>query len=328
MTVPIGVCSAAHVHAGAYASILSDLDGAELVGVTDEDDERGAAFADEHGIAFLPTDELLARVDGALVCSTNARHRSWVKRAADAGVDVLCEKPLAPTHEAALDVQTLAERAGIRLGVAMPLRFSEPARRARERFLNGEIGDLRAISGTNRGRMPGDWFVDPAEAGGGAAMDHTVHLVDLVHWLTGERVAEVYAELGTRMHDLPVEDVNVLSMELESGVGFLLDGSWSRPDEWHTWGDATVELTGSDGVLAADCFDQSFRLTRATGDDRGIRSVYWGEDPNARLLANFVDAVREDRTPETSAGEGVDAVAVVEAVYESDRRGEPVTVEY
>lgn len=322
----VGICSAAHVHTDAYAGILADMDGVNLVGVADEDAERGRDAATRHDTDYLATDDLVDAVDAAVICSTNADHRDWVQTCADAEVDVLCEKPLAPTLAEAEEIAEIVEESGIALGVAMPLRFSEPARRAAETLESGRLGAIRSISGTNRGQMPGGWFADPEESGGGAVMDHTVHIVDLVYHLTSEAPAEVYCLSGTRFHDVPVEDVNVLSMELTDGTQFLLDGSWSRPDEYPTWGDATLELTCADGTVAVDCFDQTLRHTADSGDQQGVNSVFWGSDPNAGLIRDFVDAVRDGRDPEITAEDALVAVATVEAAYESHERGEPVQV--
>jgi predicted dehydrogenase len=328
MTVSLGILSAAHLHSNAYASVVDGLDDAELVGVADDDEERGREFAADHDTEFAAAGDLLEAADGVVVCSANADHVRWVEAAADAGVDVLCEKPLAPEVAEAERIVGTCEAAGVHLGVAMPLRFSHPARDTKERLTEGELGELRAISGTNRGKMPDGWFADPDASGGGAVLDHTVHIVDLVHWLTGERVSEVYAETATRIHDVPVEDVNVLSMELTDGTQFSLDGSWSRPERWDFWGDATVELVGDDAVLSVDCFDQTFEHTRDGEAADGVQSVYWGTDPNEGLIADFADAVLDGRPPEISGSEGVDAVRVVAAAYESAERGEPVAVTY
>lgn len=327
MTVSVGILSAAHVHADEYARLLAAREGVEFVGIADEDANRGRETADRHGVDYVPdADALLDRIDGALVCSTNARHAEWIDRAADANVDVLCEKPLAPTLEAARGIADRWRRSGIGLGVAMPLRFSEPAVRARTALESGEIGDVISISGTNRGRMPGGWFVDPDESGGGAVVDHTVHIVDLVVHLTGERVEEVYAETGTRFHEIDVEDVNVLSMRLTDGTTFLLDGSWSKPDAWHTWGDAALEFVGREGTIAVDCFDQSLRHTRASGADEGVNAVFCGTDPNAGLVRDFVTSVADDRDPAVTPADALEAVAVIEAAYESAATGRPIEV--
>ncbi len=327
-TVRIGILSAAHLHAGAYAGQLASLEGAELVGVADTDDERGREFAESHDVDYLDADAILKRADGVIICSTNANHRDWAERAAEAGAHVLSEKPLAAESDDARAIVDACASAGVRLGVAMPLRFSLPARKAKEALEDGMVGSVHSIAGTNRGKMPGSWFTDPDAAGGGAVMDHSVHIVDLVHWLTGERVAEVYAETGTRFHDLPVEDVNLLSMELTDGTQFSLDGSWSRPDSWDFWGDATVSLVGTEATVDVDCFAQKLKYTDDRTDGDGVQSLYWGTDPNGGLIADFVEAVREGRPPEITGSEGVEAVAVVEAAYESAERGEPVDVEY
>ena len=157
-------------------------------------------------------------------------------------------------------------------------------------------------------------------------MDHTVHVVDLVHWLTGTRVGEVYAETATRFADIAVEDVNVLSMALEDGTPFLLDGSWSKPDEWESWGDATLEATGRRGVLDLDVFAQRFRVTRDAAPS-GVSSVFHGTDPNRRMLERFVETVRGSDSA-SPGGDAADAVAVVEAAYESAAAGKSINVKY
>jgi len=328
VSLDVGVLSAAHVHTDGYAAELSRRTDLSFVGVTDGDERRGTTCADRHGTEYVADpDELLGRIDAGVICAPNADHRAWIERAAAAGVHVLCEKPLAPTLEAARAIVELWRESEVNVGVAMPLRFSEAATRAKRALEDGEIGRIGAISGTNRGKMPGGWFVDPEEAGGGAVMDHTVHIVDLVEHLTGRTVSEVYAEIDTRFHEIPVEDVNVLSMSLSDGTPFLLDGSWSKPESWHTWGDATVEFVGSEGALAVDTTDQSVAHTVASGPEAGVHTVSHATDTSAALIADFVASVREDRDPMTTPEEGVRAVAVVEAAYESAERGEPVAVE-
>ncbi|WP_266079982.1 Gfo/Idh/MocA family protein [Haladaptatus caseinilyticus] len=328
MTVRIGICSTAHLHADSYAASLSDRTNTELVGVTDVGDhvDNTRSKADEYGVDYLDPDKLLAEADGVIVCSTNADHVAWVERAADAGVDVLCEKPLAPTVTEAQEMVNTCQEADINLGVAMPLRFCQPVRNAKTAMENGVLGELKFLSGTNRGQMPGGWFVDCEASGGGAVMDHSVHILDIVRWITGEEVQEVYAETDTRFHDISVEDVNLLSMTLTDGTEFVLDGSWSKPDEWDFWGDATLRLVGTEGVVSIDCFDQKIKQTRDTGDP-GIQSVYWGSNPDDGLVADFVNAVAENRPPLKTGADAVNDVAVIEAAYESAERTKSVTVE-
>jgi len=330
VTVAIGILSVAHGHANSYAQALRRIEGAELVGVADGDAERGQSFAERHDIEYADAASVLDWSEGAIVCAANADHLRWVERAADAGVDVLCEKPLAPSAEAAQAAVDACEAAGVGLGVAMPVRFNEPIRRAKAAVNAGEVGDVQAYVGTNLLKASGvsGWFVDPDLSGGGAIMDHSVHVVDLVRWISGQEVAEVYAESGTAFGDRSVEDIDVLSMSLDDGTPVTHDGSWRQPDEWDNWGDVTLRIVGTDGVIEVDCFDQTLRHTQDTGEDPGIDAVFWGSDMDEALIRDFVGAVHDDRLPAIPGSEGVREVRVIEAAYASVDHGAPVAVEY
>lgn len=328
MTVRIGICSTAHLHADSYAAALTDYPDAEFVGVTDTQDnaEDCRLKADEYGVDYLDSTELFDTADGVIICSTNANHLAWVERAADAGVDILCEKPLAPTFDEAKRIVDTCRDANVHLGVAMPLRFSQPVKNAKTAMENGVLGDLRFLSGTNRGKMPGGWFVDNDSSGGGAVIDHSVHILDIVRWITGEEVQEVYAESDTRFHDISVEDVNLLSMTLTDGTEFVLDGSWSKPEEWDFWGDATLRLVGTEGVMSIDCFDQKIKQTRDT-EKPGVQSIYWGSNPDKGLIEDFVEAVAKNRPPSKTGADAINDIAVVEAAYESIDETKPISIE-
>ncbi|WP_435361698.1 Gfo/Idh/MocA family protein [Haloarchaeobius sp. DFWS5] len=332
LPVRLGLLSTAHVHTGGFARLLSERADVEFVGLTDDDEQRGRRAADEYDVPFLGLEALLDDCDGVLVFSTNTTHGKWVRAAADADVDVLCEKPLATDRDEAADLAATCEAAGVNLAMLMPLPFTDPARRAKRAYDDGAIGDLTMAVGTNRAKLRNrhetGWSADEEHAGGGAVMDHTVHIVGLVRWLTGREVTSVHAELATMQDGPETETINVLSMELDDGTPFTLDGSWDRPEEWHYWGDATLSLFGDDGDLHVDCFDYTFRETRDSGDDPGIASTYWGEEPNEALLVDFIDAIRAGREPEVSGRDGVREAAVCVAAYESAAAGRPVEVKY
>ncbi len=329
MTLSLGLLSTAHSHANSYVSVAEGIPDAEFVAVADADDERGRRFADRHGLTFEAAEAVLDRADAAVVCAANADHVEWVERAAGAGVDVLCEKPLATTGDRADDAVEACAAAGVSLGVAMPVRFTEPVRRAKRAVDTGEVGEPKAFVGTNLLQQKASgWFTDPDLSGGGAVMDHSVHVVDLIRWLSGQEVAEVYAEPGIQFSDTPVEDVDVLSMSLEDGTPATHDGSWRQPEEWDYWGDVTLRVVGTEGVVEVDCFDQTLRHTRDTGDDPGIDSVYWGSNMDEGLIREFVASVREGRDPAVTGREAAREVRVVDAAYRSLETGRPEPVEY
>lgn len=327
-SISIGILSTAHVHTDVYSEKLATSENVDFVGIAGKDAEDGREIASCYGTTYMETDDLLTQADGVVICSPNATHIDWVRLAADAGVDVLCEKPVAPEYDTALEIAELCKNAGINAGVCMPLRFNPLTREVYDNFNDGAIGNLRYITGTNRGMMPGGWFINPELSGGGAVMDHTVHILNAVRWITDLEVTEVYAEIGSLMHDIPVEDVNLLSMELEDGTPFTLDGSWSRPKHWDTWGDISLELLGTDGTLGFDSTELGITVTKDSGDEPGIQSVGFGADSNAELIRDFVKAVATDQAPQTTIRDGAIEVAVIEAAYESAERGKPISVEY
>ena len=77
----------------------------------------------------------------------------------------------------------------------IPVRYNATVVRAKQMVDEGKLGRILAMKGTNRGRNPGGWFIDPKLSGGGAVMDHTVHVADIMRWITGAEVKDVYAEV-------------------------------------------------------------------------------------------------------------------------------------
>ncbi|MGE5623640.1 MAG: Gfo/Idh/MocA family protein, partial [Methanocella sp.] len=176
------------------------------------------------------------------------------------------------------------------------------------------------------GRMPGGWFVDPDQAGGGAVMDHTVHVVDLMRWFLGREVVSVFAEVGySLLHPgLGIDDAGLLSMELEGGAFATLDASWSRPKTFPTWGDVTMEIVGTSGVLSLDAFAQNVAVYsdlegRATLDN-------WGDDMNRALIEDFVESVRTGKPVKITGHDGLKAMEVALAAYRAHALGRTVRI--
>jgi predicted dehydrogenase len=316
----------AHVHAPGYAHRVAASPGTELVAIADDDEERRQdAVARFGGEAYADHDELLARddVEAVIVMAETARHRALVAAAAEAGKHVLCEKPIATTRADGLAMVDDCRKCGVRMGTIFPMRFNLPVIALRRAILDGAIGRPLAAKGTNPGQAQPGWFRDPALAGGGAVMDHVVHVADLLRWTFATEIVEVYAEIDTRFYPgLAVDDLGILMLRLANGMTASLDASWSRPKTWPTWGGVTLDVVGERGVLAIDAFSERLRLV----EDRGPRHVYlpWGEDPDLALLDGFVAAVRAGTDPPVTGEDGVRALEVALAAYESARRGRPV----
>jgi len=324
----VAILSTAHMHAYSYVRALRELPSASLAALWDNDAERGRARAAEWGTVFeADLARALDRCDAAIICSENVRHRELTLAAARAGKHVLCEKPLATTVDDAREMVRACREAGVILGTAFPVRHASALLDLRTAIQTGALGRVLMIRGTNRGTNPGGWFVDKTLSGGGVITDHTVHVVDAIRYITGEEITGVYAEADTRFSpDLGVEDCALLTMTLSGGGFASLDPSWSRPDKaFPTWGDVTMQVSGTEGVATFDYLAQHTKLY-SNAAVRGAQ-VGWGEDGDALLIEDFVAAVREGRPPLASGEDGLRAVEVVRAAYESVASGQPVPVE-
>jgi len=194
-----------------------------------------------------------------------------------------------------------------------------------EQVKSGAVGKVLAIRGTNRGSNPGGWFIDPALSGGGAVIDHTVHVADLNRVLLGTEATEVYAEIGNGFNHQDWDDTGFLNISYGDGVFATLDTSWSRPKTYPTWGDVTLQVVGTKGVLDLDMFAQS---VSEYNDTKGsVAWPFWGSNIDAGLIADFVKLTAGEDVPRIATGvDGLRALEVALAAYRSAKAGEPVAV--
>jgi predicted dehydrogenase len=327
----IGLLSAAHLHVDAYVANLR-ASGAEVIGLTDDDPGRGRAWCTAHDVPWFDrADALLAAdLDGVVVCSETADHRRDVELAAAAGVGVLCEKPLATTDEDAAALVAACTAAGVPLLTAFPMRFSPPMREVRELLAGGALGEVYAAMGTNQGELPmrhRAWFVEPTRSGGGALMDHVVHLADVLRWYLGAEVTEVYATTNRLLHapTVTVETGGLVMLRFDSGVFASVDCSWSKPDVYPTWGGLRLDLVGERGIVGVDAFAQ--RLTIHGGPDGPLAWPEWGSDANQGLIDDLLAVLREEAAPTVTGEDGLAATRVALAAARSAALGEPVRLD-
>ena len=314
------------MHSRSYLSALRERPDVGWLGLTDErnpDLARGVAL--DMGIDCIArADDLLARVDAVVITSANVEHRDMALAAARAGVHALVEKPVATRIADALEMVQAFARAGLVLGTAFPCPFSPAFRALEARASAGEFGRLLAIRGTNRGSMPGGFFIELERSGGGAVIDHTVHVADLLRRLTHSEPARVHAEIGHGMYHQRWDDSGLLTIEMANGVFATLDCSWSRPSSYPTWGDVTLKVIGSAAGAEASLFGQ--HIVHYPAEATPPRWVSWGSDLDALMIDDFICAVRDRRAPLCSGVDGLQALKVALASYESSRRGAPVAI--
>lgn len=330
----IGIMSFAHLHAEAYIQNLRQIPGVQMIGFSDTDEERGARFAATFDTPWYRTHEALLaeQPDGVIVCSENARRRELVELAANAGVHVLCEKPIEVTLADAEAMRDVCEQNDVFFMTAFPVRFAPPVRQTKEQIARGELGRIYGINGINHSEIPRAhraWFAQRALAGGGAVMDHTVHLVDVMRWFFDAEVTEVYAEVDNLFYpgEVDVDTAGIVLLTFENGVFASMDCSWSRPTTYPRWGHFKMDIVGENGFLVLDNMAQQFTVY-SKRLARNPTWVNWGPNANQAMVEEFAASIREQRPPSVTWRDGYEALRVALACYESAAAGQPVHLQH
>jgi predicted dehydrogenase len=332
---PLGVAllGAAHLtHAWAYARALTESSAARVVGIHDAEPQHARWIRQDFGVPFVDdARELVASpdVDAVVVCSANADHRAHVELAASLGRHVLCEKPVATTVEDARAMVAACEAAGVQLHVAFVSRFLPLVARARDAVRDGRLGDVIGLVGGNRGRPPlppsyPAWITDPVAAGGGALIDHSVHVTDVMRHVSGLEVCAVSAEAGSLLWECGVDDVAIMSLRFENGAVGSVDPSWSVPAD-NPWDyDFYLRLVGTEGSLdITDAAESLLVVSARDGGPRGLRRTSFAQDADRAMIEGFLASVRAGSVQEPCAtGEdGLRALEVALAGYRSASSG-------
>jgi myo-inositol 2-dehydrogenase/D-chiro-inositol 1-dehydrogenase len=318
--VNLSIIGFEHVHAPHYLACLRRMPNVQVGAVAEPDAKRLELHAQLlEGVAvYTDYRKMLQEVSsaGVIVCSANVKHKEMVIDCARAGIPILCEKPIATKAADAREMLAICQAHDVPLGMCFPGRFSTVLSQARKIIHAGNLGKVLAVKSTNHGTMPGDWFVNPQLAGGGAIIDHTVHVVDALRWLFGAEFTHVFTHAATRLYDLPVEDVALLTLEMSNEVIVTLDTSWSRPTRsFPIWGDVSLVIVGTDGILNLELFPWTLNyFSEEVGKHLAIAH---DGDLNQQLLDNFVTAAEGKRSLSPSGTDGLRALEVVEAAYRS-----------
>lgn len=266
---------------------------AELAGVASSSSTSATRAARSLGVArpYGSVDELLAdtEIDVVHVCTPNTTHAHIALAALDAGKHVVCEKPLATSVGDAAALARRAEATGLTATVPFVYRFHPMVREARARVAAGETGRLLSVTG---GYLQ-DWLAEPladdwrvsSELGGPsrAFADIGSHLVDLLEFVTGDRIARLNATTRTvygqraNNHDIATEDLVALVVEMRGGaVGTLLI-SQVAPGRKNS---LVLEIAGT---------EQSIRFDQERPDE-----LWLGRQVGSQLILRDPDAMSPD----------------------------------
>ena len=325
-----------------HAMSLRDIDGARLVAVCDVVPEKAEKMAREYGCAaYTDLDEMLKQqpeIDLGHVCVPSGLHAEIGIRAARAGKNVITEKPIDVTVEAADRLIAACREAGVLLSCISQHRFDDAMLQVKAALDAGKFGQLnfggshtkwyRSQEYYDSGDWRGTWELD----GGGALMNQSVHYVDLLQYVLGP-VEEVQAYCATRAHQrIEVEDIAAAVLRFRSGAVGMLEGNTTAWPGYQTrldiYGETGSVIIENDEIRAWNFMDGTPNPGATGGNGGGgAASAAIPYRSHMRQIADVVEAVREGRPPRITGEDARHPLAIICAVYEAARTGKPVRIQ-
>lgn len=331
-----------------HAEAIGQVKGAKLVAVADVAAGAAERLAGKYGAeAYTDFREMIARpdLDAVCLCVPSGLRMEIAETCAKAGKHILSEKPLEVTTKRIDRIVSACDKAGVLLGCIFQSRFSDDSLLIKKAIEQGRFGKLilgsadikwwRSQEYYGTGAWRGTWKLD----GGGALMNQGIHYIDLLQWFMGP-VKAVTAQSALVGHTgLEVEDIATAMLEFENGAFGTIEGSTAT---WPGYS-ARIEIFGLDGsAILEDGKLKAWNFKKSKPQDKAILAALNEEsalgsgaaDPLASLkteghrrqIDDFTKAILAGRQPAIPGREGRHAVALIEKIYESARRGKKVTV--
>ncbi|MCW3989981.1 MAG: Gfo/Idh/MocA family oxidoreductase [Candidatus Bathyarchaeota archaeon] len=294
-----------------HARIYNDLDAAELVAVSDLNEDAACSLGERYGVDhYGDVGALLKRNDVEMVsiCTPTVTHADIALAAMEAGKHVLVEKPMTSTVAEAERLIAASEKAGVKLTVGFVERFNPGVIEALRLVSEGKIGDVILARAHRVSRYP----LRISDVG--VVKDLAIHDADIVRQLFGVDPETVYATAGNLVHSF--EDYANIVLRFPGNRSAFIETNWLTPRKIRR-----LILTGSEGLITVEFITQEVTVE----DDEGRYTPFLKpQEPLTLELESFVEAILEDKPPAISGEDGLKALRICEAALESARTGKPV----
>ena len=301
---------------------------ADLVACADADEVAAHGAVQEHGFGrpYLDYQEMLSResLDGVVVATPHHLLKDAVIAAVRSGCNVLVEKPVGLNRGEAVEVQKAAHQAGVTVMVAYCMRYSEGRRIMKDLLERGAVGDIIQVTGGKTSAQLQAWR-DRKESGGGPMFWIGSHLTDQVLWMVDDEVERVYAEI-TRHPETGVDQSTAYTIRFKNGVSAGLicaQGVGGRMD--------FVDVIGTAGRVRADWPSRVVTVqSQALPEYEHATTMAPSGVGNAEMYQDemkaWTDSLAARREPPITIEDGIRALEVLDAVFESDRTGQAVRI--
>ena len=344
----IGTGGISYMHAAAY----QQMDTVEIAALCDINEERLMKAAERFSVTdtYIDCNEMLSKhsLDAVSVCTWNSAHAPCAIAALEAGLHVLCEKPMAINRFEAEAMKNAAEKNGKLLMIGFVRRFGNDCSVLRDFIGEGALGDIYyAKAGyLRRFGCPGGWFGDKARSGGGPLIDLGVHVIDLTRYLMGNpSPVSIYAVSYSKLlnakkvkstqgwtsaeksdHDIAdVEDMVSAIVRYNNGSTLFIETSFALNVKEDS---GTIELMGTKGGAKLDpqlelFTDQNGYMVNV-GFDSPTALSFKGLFDNE--INHFVDCCLNGIPCLSPAKDGVEVMRIIDAIYESAATGHEVII--
>ncbi len=344
----VGAGNIARVHLQAYKNV----ENAEVVALCDINEETLAETAKMFGIEKTYTNqaEMLKNeeLDACDVCVWNCSHAECSIMALNAGLNVMCEKPMATSAEEAQKMIDAAKKNNKLLMIGFVMRFGDEAAIAKDFIDKDYLGDIYYSKATylRRHGAPGGWFSDKSRSAGGPVIDLGVHVIDFTRYLMGRpKALSVFASTDDRIKNRPhlkthvdwmpkgatpqdkydVEDFAVAMIKYEGNKTTLLETSYSINGETETKKElygtkGGMNLNGKDLKIYTEVNDYLADISPKTNNYIHSREMFTAE------MEHFVDCILNGTECIATAEDGLEVMKILDAIYESARTGHEVCI--
>ncbi|MBD3352215.1 MAG: inositol 2-dehydrogenase [Candidatus Lokiarchaeota archaeon] len=334
--IPIGIIGAGRIGKLHISNILQNIPDFSIEIVADIAIDSLKKWAELHRIKKItdnPQDVFdNPDVKAVLICSSTDTHAEFIEKAANAGKDIFCEKPIDPDVKVIKNVLDTVEENKVKLQIGFNRRFDHNFKRVRNLVASGEIGDPHIVKITSRDPAPPP--IDYIKVSGGLFNDMTIHDWDMARYLGGSQtgeVTEVYAmggvlvdeKIGSEGNDI---DTCAVVLRYENGGMAMIDNSRQAVYGY----DQRVEVFGSKGVAIAEN-DRPNNVKFYNEKDISMDKIpYFFLERYMQSytdeIVSFYECLREDKQPVVDGKDGLMAVVVAKAAMKSLCENRPVKI--
>jgi predicted dehydrogenase len=311
-----------------HARSLVDLsDRVEVVAGFSYDAAHRKAWTEKYG--FAATDDLDGimadkSIDTVMVLTPATTHLEVVKRAAQAGKNVLVEKPVEVTYARAREIVEACRRAGVTLAVCLQHRYRPSGRKLAAMLENGELGKI--VGGSAHARMwrPQTYYDEPgrgtlARDGGGVLLTQAIHTLDLMLSLCGPFEAVHSFATTTPVHRMETEDLACAAIRFTNGALGVVEATTAAYPGYPE----TVEIIAEKGcaTIAGSALSVRFHDGRvvdiasdSTSGGAGANPMDFPHDYHRELITDFLDAIEQKREPHVSGTKALEVHRLIDAI--------------